>query len=41
MSLKIGDRAPALELSTGDGRSFSLRDYKGKPVIITFLSHAA
>lgn len=41
MRLKRGDQAPALELNTEDGTSYSLHDFKGNPVIISFLSHAA
>lgn len=33
--------APALKLLTADGREIDLANYRGKPVLISFLSHAA
>jgi len=35
-SLKIGDRAPEFDLPTGDGRKLSLKDLKGKKVVLYF-----
>jgi peroxiredoxin Q/BCP len=31
-----GDRAPGFKLATGDGRTISLSDYAGKPVVLYF-----
>lgn len=33
--------APALKLATADGREIDLAHYRGKPVLVSFLSHAA
>ena len=42
MSLSpVPTAAPRLELPTSDGREFSLRDHLGRPVLVSFLSHAA
>ena len=35
-SLKIGDRAPEFDLPTGDGKKLSLKDLKGKKVVLYF-----
>lgn len=34
--LKTGDKAPEFELPTGDGRKLSLKDLKGKKVVLYF-----
>ena len=34
--LKIGDKAPEFDLPTGDGRKLSLKDLKGKKVVLYF-----
>jgi peroxiredoxin Q/BCP len=33
---KVGDRAPAFSLPTGDGKTVSLKDFKGKKVVLYF-----
>ena len=33
--------APRLDLPTADGRRFSLGELRGRPVLVSFLSHAA
>ncbi len=38
---RVGDVAPALELPTPEGQQVSLRDYLGRPLLLSFLSHAA
>jgi peroxiredoxin Q/BCP len=35
-TLNLGDKAPAFTLPTGDGRSVSLADYQGRPVVVYF-----
>jgi len=37
----VGRTAPRLELSTTEGEPFSLDRLRGRPVLVTFLSHAA
>lgn len=37
----IGRRAPALVLPRADGGEFSLETCVGRPMLVTFLSHAA
>jgi len=38
----VGGPAPALTLATAaPGGSVSLADFRGRPVLVTFLSHAA
>ena len=34
--LKIGDKAPEFDLPTGDGKKLSLKDLKGKKVVLYF-----
>jgi len=34
--LKVGDKAPAFSLPTGDGKKLSLKDLKGKKVVLYF-----
>jgi peroxiredoxin Q/BCP len=36
MTLKIGDKAPQFSLPTGDGKTISLKDLKGKKVVLYF-----
>jgi peroxiredoxin Q/BCP len=36
MSLGVGDQAPDFELPGTGGRSYSLREYRGKPVVLVF-----
>lgn len=38
---QVGDPAPALELPTETGDVFSLDTLRGRPTLVTFLSHAA
>lgn len=37
----VGHPAPRLTLPRADGKSFSLEEVKGRPVLVSFLSHAA
>ncbi len=37
----IGDFAPPLTLPDEDGNEFALKALKGRPILVTFLSHAA
>jgi len=39
--LNVGDPAPELQLNTREGGQVSLSEFLGKPVLVTFLSHAA
>lgn len=39
--LQIGDAAPPLELPTSAGARVRLEDFLGRPVLVSFLSHAA
>ena len=34
--IKIGDKAPEFDLPTGDGKNLSLKDLKGKKVVLYF-----
>lgn len=34
--LKVGDKAPDFSLNNQDGKTFSLKDYKGKKVVLYF-----
>jgi thioredoxin-dependent peroxiredoxin len=34
--MKLGEKAPAFSLPTGDGRTVSLKDFKGKKVVLYF-----
>jgi len=34
--LKIGDKAPEFDLPTGDGKKLSLKEFKGKKVVLYF-----
>ena len=34
--LKAGDRAPGFSLPTGDGKTISLKDFRGKKVVLYF-----
>jgi peroxiredoxin Q/BCP len=36
MSLKVGDQAPSLKLPASGGRELSLRDYRGKKLVVYF-----
>ncbi|MFM8564045.1 MAG: peroxiredoxin [Acidimicrobiia bacterium] len=36
MSIKVGDRAPSFTLPGTGGRSYSLSDFGGKPLVIAF-----
>jgi len=38
---RVGDPAPLLELPTESGDRFALGDLRGKPILLSFLSHAA
>jgi len=38
---RVGDPAPLLELPTESGDRFALGDLAGKPILLSFLSHAA
>lgn len=38
---RVGDPAPTLALPTEAGESFSLEQVAGRPILVTFLSHAA
>ncbi|MBE2234722.1 MAG: redoxin domain-containing protein [Anaerolinea sp.] len=37
--IKPGDLAPDLTLTTLEGQSVALRDYRGRPVLLVFLRH--
>jgi peroxiredoxin len=37
----VGDRAPELNLPTEAGTIFALSEAKGRPTLVSFLSHAA
>jgi peroxiredoxin len=37
----VGDQAPLLKLPTEAGSMFSLEEVRGRPTLVTFLSHAA
>jgi peroxiredoxin len=37
----VGTVAPPLDLPTAEGERFQLDGLRGKPVLISFLSHAA
>jgi peroxiredoxin Q/BCP len=34
--IKVGDKAPAFSLPAGDGTTVSLKDFKGKKVVLYF-----
>lgn len=34
--LKVGDKAPAISLPSGDGKTLSLRDFRGKKIVLYF-----
>jgi peroxiredoxin Q/BCP len=36
MALKVGDKAPSFKLKNQDGKTLSLSDLKGKPVVLYF-----
>ena len=36
MALKVGDKAPSFKLKNQDGKTVSLSDLKGKPVVLYF-----
>ena len=36
MSIEVGDKAPAFTLMGSGGKSYSLSDYLGKPVVLVF-----
>ena len=36
MALQVGDAAPAFSLKTGDGRTATLADFKGRKVVLYF-----
>jgi len=36
MALKVGDKAPAFKLKSQDGKTISLSELKGKPVVLYF-----
>jgi thioredoxin-dependent peroxiredoxin len=38
--LKVGDKAPAFELVSSDEKSYSLKDFKGKTVVLYFYPKA-
>jgi len=38
---RIGDDAPDLTLPTEAGHTFRLSEMRGRPVLVSFLSHAA
>ena len=40
-ALEIGQPAPLLVLPTEDRHAVNLADLRGKPVLVSFLSHAA
>ncbi len=37
----VGSAAPPIDLSTEEGERHKLENYSGKPVLVSFLSHAA
>jgi peroxiredoxin len=37
----VGREAPGLRLPADDGRQVDLADFRGRPVLVSFLSHAA
>jgi peroxiredoxin len=39
--VSVGNMAPGLELPSVDGLNVRLTDFRGQPVLISFLSHAA
>ena len=36
MSLRVGDKIPFFNSLDGEGKSFEIRDYIGKPLVIYF-----
>jgi peroxiredoxin Q/BCP len=36
MALKVGNKAPSFKLKNQDGKTISLSDFKGKPVVLYF-----
>lgn len=40
-ALRVGDAAPPLELPAANGVCVRLEDFCGRPVLVSFLSHAA
>ncbi len=40
-ALQIGDAAPPLELAAPSGIRVRLEDFRRRPVLLSFLSHAA
>jgi peroxiredoxin Q/BCP len=36
MALEVGDKAPSFKLKNQDGKTISLSDFKGKPVVLYF-----
>ena len=36
MELKVGDKAPSFKLKNQDGKTISLSDFKGKPIVLYF-----
>jgi peroxiredoxin len=38
--LKVGDEAPDFTLPSSTGKNISLKDYRGKPVVIAFFPAA-
>jgi len=39
--LSVGDTAPEIELPDTDGKIVRLSEFPGRPVVVSFLSHAA
>lgn len=39
--LQVGDPAPPLDLPSAAGPRVRLEDFRGRPVLVSFLSHAA
>jgi peroxiredoxin Q/BCP len=39
--IEAGDRAPDFELPDQDGRELSLKDFRGKPVVLYFYPKAS
>lgn len=37
MTLRVGDRAPDLSLTSTTGRSVSLSSLRGRPIVLVFL----
>ncbi len=38
-AIKVGDRAPDFQLSSLDGRTVKLSDFRGKPILLSFWAY--